>query len=66
MEKSDECPICRKIVQRISKNHLVNGLIESYLKENPKSRRCQEDIDRLNEKNQINGDMVSQKKNVQI
>jgi E3 ubiquitin-protein ligase CHFR len=58
MEKSDECPICRKIVQRISKNHLVNSLIESYLKENPQCKRSQDDLDRLNEKNKINGEMV--------
>jgi E3 ubiquitin-protein ligase CHFR len=58
MEKSEECPICRSIVRCISKNHLVNSLIESYLKENPQSKRNQDELDRLNEKNKINGDMV--------
>ena len=58
MEKSDECPICRLKVTRISKNHIVNNLIEAYLKNNPEKKRSKEEIDKLNAKNKINNDMV--------
>jgi E3 ubiquitin-protein ligase CHFR len=58
MEKSDECPICRKKVDRISKNHLINNLIQSYLKENPQYKRSEKDIKELEAKNKITQDMV--------
>ena len=58
MEKSDECPICRLKVTRISKNHIVNNLIEAYLKNNPDRKRSQEEIFKLNQKNKITNDMV--------
>ena len=59
MEKSDECPVCRLKVERISKNHLVNNLIESYLKEKPDKKRNEDEIKNLNEKNKIKNDMVN-------
>lgn len=58
MNKSDDCPICRLKVNRISKNHMVNNLIETYLKNNPNKQRSDEDIKKLNEKNKITHDMV--------
>lgn len=60
MEKSDECPICRLKVERISKNHKINNLIENYLKYNPAKKRSDEDIKSLNEKNKIKNDMVNE------
>jgi E3 ubiquitin-protein ligase CHFR len=59
MEKSDECPICRKKVERIAKNHLINNLIQSYLKENPQFKRSEKDIKELDAKNKITKDMVN-------
>jgi E3 ubiquitin-protein ligase CHFR len=58
MEKSDECPICRLKVTRISKNHIVNNLIDAYLKNNPDKKRSEEEILKLNQKNKITKDIV--------
>ena len=43
---------------RINKNHLVNNLVEAYLKANPKKKRPDDEIKELNEKNKITTDMV--------
>lgn len=58
MSRSQECPSCRKKVERINKNHIVNNLIEAYLKEHPAKRRPKEDIEELNKKNKITHDML--------
>ncbi|XP_060591695.1 E3 ubiquitin-protein ligase CHFR-like [Ruditapes philippinarum] len=58
MSRSQECPSCRKNVERINKNHIVNNLIEAYLKEHPGKRRPAEDLDELNKKNKITNDML--------
>lgn len=58
MSRSQECPSCRKKVERINKNHIVNNLIEAYLKEHPSKRRPKEDIEDLNKKNKITHDML--------
>ena len=58
MEKSNLCPICRLKVERISKNHIVNNLIEAYLKLNPNKKRSDESIAELEAKNKITHDMV--------
>ena len=58
MEKSELCPICRLKVDRISKNHIVNNLIEAYLKLNPEKKRSDESIAELETKNKITHDMV--------
>ncbi|XP_052802840.1 E3 ubiquitin-protein ligase CHFR-like isoform X2 [Mya arenaria] len=58
MARSQECPSCRKKVERINKNHIVNNLIEAYLKEHPAKRRPDEDIAELNKKNKITTDML--------
>jgi len=58
MDQSNECPICRLKVDRISKNHMLNNLIEVYLKNNPDKKRSQSEIEKLNEKNKITHDMV--------
>ncbi len=58
MAKSKECPICKKEVERISKNHIVNNIIESYLKNNSEKRRSLDELKKLDEKNKITHDMV--------
>jgi len=30
-----DCLQCRMVVERVNKNHLVNNLVEAYLKANP-------------------------------
>lgn len=59
MEKSKECPVCRKDVERISKNHIVNNIIEAFLKNNPHKRRADNDLKELDKKNVIKEDMVN-------
>lgn len=58
MKRSPECPSCRMTVDRINKNHIVNNLIEAYLKEHPDKKRSEEDIKELDAKNQISRDML--------
>lgn len=58
MDRSNECPTCRMKVDRINKNHIVNNLIEAYLKENPGKKRDEEDIKELDAKNKISRDML--------
>ncbi|XP_060073943.1 E3 ubiquitin-protein ligase CHFR-like isoform X2 [Ylistrum balloti] len=58
MEKSNECPTCRMKVERINKNHIVNNLMEAYLKENPNKKRDEEDLKELDAKNKISRDML--------
>ncbi|XP_076107813.1 E3 ubiquitin-protein ligase CHFR-like [Mytilus galloprovincialis] len=59
MQKSNECPTCRMKVKRINKNHIVNNLIEAYLKEHPEKKRPEEDLKALDAKNKITKDMMT-------
>ncbi|XP_005106562.1 E3 ubiquitin-protein ligase CHFR [Aplysia californica] len=63
MERSNECPSCRLKVDRINKNHIVNNLVEAYLKDKPEKRRSQADLDELDAKNKITRDMLYPVKN---
>ncbi|XP_048252090.1 E3 ubiquitin-protein ligase CHFR-like [Haliotis rufescens] len=58
MDRSNECPSCRLKVDRINKNHIVNNLVEAYLKEHPDRKRPEEDIKELDAKNKITRDML--------
>ncbi|KAJ8312086.1 hypothetical protein KUTeg_009459 [Tegillarca granosa] len=58
MDRSNECPSCRMKVERINKNHIVNNLIEAYLKEHPDKKRSEEDLKELDAKNKITRDML--------
>ncbi|PIK44570.1 putative E3 ubiquitin-protein ligase CHFR-like [Apostichopus japonicus] len=58
MNTSSRCPTCRKCVKRISKNHIVNNLVEAYLKTHPDKKRSQEEIDQMNSINKITADTV--------
>ena len=58
MEISRDCPACRSVVDRIAKNHLINNLIETYLKANPDKRRNAENLAELDKKNKITEDML--------
>ena len=58
MAKSSECPICRKKVERISKNYLINNIVETFLKKNTKKKRSDSEIKTMNEKNKIYQEMV--------
>ncbi|XP_013390804.1 E3 ubiquitin-protein ligase CHFR [Lingula anatina] len=58
MERSHECPSCRYKVERINKNHIVNNLVDAYLKAHPEKRRSAEDLQELDAKNKITKDML--------
>ena len=66
MSKSLECPVCRVNVSRISKNHIVNNLINAYLKANPDKRRPEDELKELDSKNKITKEIVSQQKKTKI
>jgi len=57
MKRSNDCPTCRAKVKRASKNHLVNNLIEAYLKQHPDKKRTAEDLAELDAKTVILTDM---------
>ena len=58
MDISRDCPACRSVVDRIAKNHLINNLIEIYLKANPDKRRSAANLAELDKKNKITEDML--------
>ncbi|XP_050409381.1 E3 ubiquitin-protein ligase CHFR isoform X1 [Patella vulgata] len=58
MERSSECPSCRLKAERINKNHIVNNLVEAYLKEHPDKKRPEEEIKELDSRNKITRDML--------
>ncbi|XP_076469271.1 E3 ubiquitin-protein ligase CHFR-like [Babylonia areolata] len=62
MAHSPECPSCRGKVDRINKNHIVNNLVEAYLKEHPEKRRPEEDTKELDAKNKITRDQLYPKR----
>ncbi|RNA30277.1 E3 ubiquitin- ligase CHFR isoform X3, partial [Brachionus plicatilis] len=66
MVKSQECPICRKKVERIAKNYLINNIIESFLKKHPHKKRSSSEINLLNEKNKILQDMPYPERNDKV
>lgn len=43
---------------RINKNHLVNNLVEAFLKKHPGKARDEEELKELDNKNKITSDMV--------
>ena len=48
---------CRKNVQRISKNHMINNLVGAYLRANPSKKRPEEDLKELDSRNKVKTDM---------
>lgn len=58
MIKSSRCPTCRKVVKRVCKNHIVNNLVEAYLKVHPNKKRDAEEIAEMDAKNKITSDML--------
>lgn len=62
MKKSNECPQCRNSVQRVCKNHILNNLVEAYLKDHPEKMRSNSELEELNTKNTITHDMLYPKK----
>ncbi|KAL5016431.1 hypothetical protein ScPMuIL_006020 [Solemya velum] len=58
MDRSNVCPSCRKEVERINKNHIVNNLIDAYLKAHPAKKRDDKEIKELEAKNKITRDML--------
>ncbi|XP_078362422.1 E3 ubiquitin-protein ligase CHFR-like isoform X2 [Oculina patagonica] len=62
MDRSNDCPSCRKKVERISKNHIINNLVEAFLKEHPERRRSEEELREMDSKNKITEDMLKPKR----
>ncbi|XP_073257835.1 E3 ubiquitin-protein ligase CHFR-like isoform X2 [Porites lutea] len=61
MDRSSDCPSCRKKVERISKNHIVNNLVEAFLREHPERQRPEEELREMDSKNKITEDMLRPK-----
>jgi hypothetical protein len=43
LEKYSECPICRKEVKLLQKNHTLNSIITRYLQNNPEAKGARSD-----------------------
>lgn len=61
MERSSLCPTCRCPVERISKNHMVNNLVEAYLLQHPEKCRSGEELQSMDARNKITHDMLQPK-----
>uniref|UniRef100_A0A4W3IND1 E3 ubiquitin-protein ligase CHFR n=1 Tax=Callorhinchus milii TaxID=7868 RepID=A0A4W3IND1_CALMI len=61
MERSSLCPTCRCPVERISKNHMVNNLVEAYLLQHPEKCRSGEELQSMDARNKITQDMLQPK-----
>ncbi|XP_068679454.1 E3 ubiquitin-protein ligase CHFR-like isoform X1 [Montipora foliosa] len=62
MDRSSDCPSCRKRVKRISKNHIVNNLVEAFLKEHPERCRSDEEMKEMDSRNKITEEMLRPKR----
>ncbi|XP_072042861.1 E3 ubiquitin-protein ligase CHFR-like [Amphiura filiformis] len=58
MDMAKNCPTCRITVQRINKNHIVNNLVEAYLKDHSDKKRSEEELKEMDEKNKITREML--------
>ncbi|CAK77621.1 unnamed protein product (macronuclear) [Paramecium tetraurelia] len=58
MAKSKTCPSCRKDVQSVNKNSMVNNVVERYLLMNPDKKRPAEEYKEMESKNKIKGDAI--------
>ncbi|GCB62267.1 hypothetical protein scyTo_0014470, partial [Scyliorhinus torazame] len=61
MERSSLCPTCRCPVERISKNHMVNNLVEAYLLQHPEKCRSGDELQSMDARNKITHDMLQPK-----
>eukprot|EP00033_Pygsuia_biforma_P002830 GCRY01003124.1.p1 GENE.GCRY01003124.1~~GCRY01003124.1.p1 ORF type:complete len:504 (+),score=80.84 GCRY01003124.1:330-1841(+) len=53
---SHECPQCRGAVERLSRNHQMKALVDSFLEAHPEKQRPEEDRKELDAQNTINRD----------
>ncbi|CAD8171487.1 unnamed protein product [Paramecium pentaurelia] len=58
MVKSKTCPSCRKDVQTVNKNPMVNNFVEKYLIMHPDKKRSPEEYKEMDSKNKIKGDAL--------
>lgn len=58
MALSQECPQCRVKVKRLVPNHIVAGLVETYLKRHPEKQRDADELKELDNKNKITKNML--------
>ncbi|CAD8085955.1 unnamed protein product [Paramecium sonneborni] len=58
MAKQKTCPSCRKDVQQVNKNPMVNNVVEKFLLMNPEKKRPPEEYKEMDEKNKIKGDAL--------
>ena len=47
---------------QISRNHIINNLVDAYVRQHPDKKRSDEDIKDLNEKNKITKEMLDPQK----
>ncbi|XP_028410485.1 E3 ubiquitin-protein ligase CHFR-like [Dendronephthya gigantea] len=58
MKRSKACPTCRLPIERMSRNHIVNNLVDAYLKDHPDKKRDAEELAEMDARNKITEDMI--------
>ena len=58
MARSKRCPQCRKKTEAVSKNHIVNNLVECFLTQHPNKKRDPADLADLDARNTIKEETV--------
>jgi hypothetical protein len=58
MDRSVDCPLCRKKVVKVKKNTTLNNLIGKYLEKHPDKKRIPPEIEELEKLNKITADVV--------
>jgi len=59
MAKQKTCPSCRKDVSTVSKNPMVNNLVEKYLEMHPEKKRSAEEYKAMDDNNKIKADALN-------
>ncbi|KAI8850101.1 hypothetical protein BC829DRAFT_489038 [Chytridium lagenaria] len=53
IKESSKCPMCKVAIQRISKNHQIQSIVETFLKNKPDAQRTADEIEYMDKTNII-------------
>mmetsp|Transcript_85748 Transcript_85748/g.255624 ORF Transcript_85748/g.255624 Transcript_85748/m.255624 type:complete len:323 (-) Transcript_85748:82-1050(-) len=53
MQKSDECPVCRRNITAVMKNHPMDAVVEAFLEASPQWKRADEELRAMDARDQL-------------
>mmetsp|Transcript_68490 Transcript_68490/g.155198 ORF Transcript_68490/g.155198 Transcript_68490/m.155198 type:complete len:344 (-) Transcript_68490:107-1138(-) len=53
MRRKDECPVCRRSINAVMKNHPMDAVIEAFLNASPQWRRSEEELREMDARDQL-------------